>query len=189
MRKPHHEMSGAVGGGSHKPCITTYPRIGQRLVVFAQDVTLEVAVRLHQLGMLANIGVAERVGHSLEFHHEVLGRNAVSLGKFPLLIFIVVEADAFDNLVTTVEINLLVTPDSPVSAEFVERVVENRAVPDDEFAHGAWWKNLGRRGDGQTVDDALELIANERVLAVRVATADGFAQRLSERHKHVLVAV
>ena len=118
-------MSNAVGN-----CSRTHPRlvikrdpgIGQRLAILVQDVALDVSARLYQLGMLVDVGIAERVRHGFKFHHEVLSRDAVSLGKLPFLLFVVMEFYAFYHLVMLVEIDLVVTPDS---AEFGKRVVEN----------------------------------------------------------------
>ena len=71
---PHYEMSGAVGGGSHNALIASYPRIGQWLVVFAQDVALDVAARLLHFRMLADVGIAKRVGYGFYFDETSLWR-------------------------------------------------------------------------------------------------------------------
>ena len=186
---PHHKMSNAVGncgGGSHNALIASYPRIGQWLVVFAQAVALDVAARLLHFRMLADVGIAERVRHGFKFHHEVLSRDAVSLGKLPFLLFVVMEFYAFYHLVMLVEIDLVVMPDS---VEFGKRVVEHGAVPDDERTYCTWRQYFGGWDEGEAIDDALELVADERILAVRVAVADGFAHIFGEYYKYVLVAM
>lgn len=67
-------MTSTVGGGSHNALIASYPRIGQWLVVFAQDVALDVAARLLHFRMLADIGIAERVGYGFYFDETSLWR-------------------------------------------------------------------------------------------------------------------